>query len=442
MQMMCSALTGPEPHGTSAVGPMARGAIASPRPRVLFVCHSASRNGATILLLELLRWLRTQVDWEMDVLMYGTGPLLDSFRAVARTTVRRDPTVRLDALFGRSATGLRSFIAPRMRAFALPRRRYDLVYCNTSATAADVAQLAARNGALLWHIHELGHVLRLFLSNDGAPAALQAATRFVAVSQAVKDVLCSEYRIEPRQVAVAHGFVAADDLPMDEARQRRARLRAALDWPQDAFVVGACGSLGWRKGTDLFVQIAHAMTQAPDGERTRFLWVGGHPAEEEALRFSHDIDKLGLRDRCQLMHTTDHMADVYCAMDAFAITSREDPFPLVMLEAAAHALPVVCFDDAGGAGSFIGEDAGLAAPYLDTAAFARQLGRLRDDAALRLDLGSSGQRSVRTRYRVEVQGPLILDEMRACLRTARGRLPLPPPTAAPRFTPFKARRRE
>ena len=50
------------------------------KPRILFLCHSASRNGATVLWLHFLQWLRPKVDWDIEALVEGSGPLLNDFR--------------------------------------------------------------------------------------------------------------------------------------------------------------------------------------------------------------------------------------------------------------------------------------------------------------------------------------------------------------------------
>ena len=57
------------------------------------------------------------------------------------------------------------------------------------------------------------------------------------------------------------------------------------------------------------------------------------------------------------------------AADLLALTSREDPCPLVNMEAMESGLPVVAFDGAGGAPEVLG-DAGVCVPYLDVAAMA------------------------------------------------------------------------
>jgi glycosyltransferase involved in cell wall biosynthesis len=105
-------------------------------------------------------------------------------------------------------------------------------------------------------------------------------------------------------------------------------------------------------------------------------------------------------------------------MDVFALPSREDPFPLVMLEAATHGLPTVCFAQAGGAPEFVGADAGVVVPYLDVDAFAAACAALRDDPARRTALGLEARRRVGAEHGVETQGPKLLRSIERCLAAA------------------------
>lgn len=82
----------------------------------------------------------------------------------------------------------------------------------------------------------------------------------------------------------------------------------------------------------------------------------------------------------------------YAEADAFVLASTFEPFGVVVREAAAAALPVVCSRVAGAAGDVAveGENALLVDP-LDVAAIAGALRRLADDAALRAELGRRGR---------------------------------------------------
>lgn len=386
------------------------------RPRVLFLCHSAAPNGATHLLLDFLGWLQEQVDWELALVVDGGGPLLGALRRqVPVTRVRRDPAARLDALLQGRLPALRRGAIEAATRTALPPGRFDLVYANTSAVAPLVAALPPAQRRLLWHCHEMPYALAWTLRRPADVAAFCGATRYVAVSKPVVDALRSGFGIDADRIDLVPGFVADPILEPAERLRRRVALRARLGIPQDAFVVGGCGTLGWRKGTDLFLRIASMVAAAPAGADVRWLWTGGTPGSREWLEFDHDVRALGLGGRCTLVATTEQVIDSHCAIDALALSSREDPFPLVMLEAALQGVPLVCFERGGGAAAFADAGAGLVAPDLDLAAFGRLLLCLQQSPDLRRRLGERGRRLVAQRHRVETQGPTLLRSMVRCL---------------------------
>lgn len=379
--------------------------------------HAATRNGASILLLHTLQWLRARDEFEIEILVNGRGDLVDDFRALAPTIVWRNPAARLKALApGIEMPGLET-LGLKLRTMG---RSYDLLYLNTAAAGAQARALRARCKHVLWHIHELEYGIRGSLRGQAARQQLAIASRLISVSRAVSAALSETFGVSPSKIDLVHGFVPAPASTPEERRAKRRQLLERLGWPQDSFVVGACGRMGWRKGTDLFLQIASRLVQGSGGGGYRFLWVGD-PGGEEALRFRHDAHNLGIAERCRSIPATAEAVDHYHAMDAFALTSREDPFPLVMLEAGACHVPTVCFAGAGGGPEFVGGKPELVAPYLDIVGFAARLEALRRDPGLREQLGDAAAHKVRSEHVVETQGPKILASIRRCLAEARGR---------------------
>jgi len=379
--------------------------------RILFVSHAATRNGATILLLRLLSWLKEHTDYQLEILVNGSGELLRDFQSVGRTTIWHNS----DRVFALLSPGtLRSKLEFQLLKFQMLGRRYDLVYLNTSSVASHAPVLKRLTGSVLWHIHELEYALRNTMSEQQIRQLFPLATRFVAVSNSVRDNLVQEFKVPLNKVDLVHEFVSLPQVSMDDAQFRRRQIREELGWPQSGFVVGGCGALGWRKGTDVFLQVAEAILRTAGQDHTRFLWVGGGSADE-ILRFEHDVHSLGLGRRCRYIPTTAAVMDYYYAMDVFALTSREDPFPLVMLEASACGLPVVCFAGSGGGPEFVADDSGLVAPYLDVEAFAKHLQTLQESPGLCREMGVAGIEKVRLRYVVEVQGPKLLASIERAL---------------------------
>ena len=349
------------------------------------------------------------------MLIHGDGALAKDFAAVAATTIWRDPRTALDALLRRKGGALRTFVEDALGRVRLPARRFDLSYANTAAVLPSVRLLARTGCPVLWHLHELEYAIRALSSETEWRTVGGAATRFVAVSQAVKRMLHHTFGTPAQSIDVAAGFSPLRAVSPDERRQRRSQVLTRLGWPQGAFVVGGCGIPGWRKGTDLFLQIAKKVVGGSDLRDFRFLWVGGVQGSREWLEFQHDLRKLNLQERVQLVADSSEVADYYCSMSAFALTSREDPFPLVALEAAEYHVPVVCFDGAGGTVEFVESGAGISVPYLDIDRFASELFDLHDHADRGERLSRIAHQKARATYCVEVQGPKMVETMRACV---------------------------
>jgi glycosyltransferase involved in cell wall biosynthesis len=186
--------------------------------------------------------------------------------------------------------------------------------------------------------------------------------------------------------------------------EARRALRAELGVPADAFVVGGCGSLNWWKAPELFVLAAHRLRVRRPEARVHFVWVGGTVRSAEHERLCHDVDRLGLGGTVHFLGTLPDPHPHFALFDAFLLSSREDSFPFVCVEAAALGLPIVCFERSGGAPELVEDDAGFVVPYLDLDAAADRLAMLMDDPALRHRLGEHAASKTRGRYTLKHMG--------------------------------------
>lgn len=104
----------------------------------------------------------------------------------------------------------------------------------------------------------------------------------------------------------------------------------------------AIGGTSVVKGFDMFVEIAK-MT-SPE---IQFIWAGKRErffyevCKMNAYKFPPNFKYLGLVDNEQLL-------ELYSNADVYALTSRYDTFPSVMLEAMNSGIPVIGFKNSGG----------------------------------------------------------------------------------------------
>ena len=140
-----------------------------------------------------------------------------------------------------------------------------------------------------------------------------------------------------------------------------------------------------------------------------YCWLGAQVDAPDFAALTHDVSRAGLDATVHFVGSQPNPADYYALFDVFVSTSREDPFPLVNLEAAAQGVPVVCFDASGGGREFVEEDAGFVVPYLDMDALADRVTELVESDDRRARLGLAARDKVRRMCDVGVVCPRVLD---------------------------------
>lgn len=362
----------------------------SPPPTLLFVSHEASRTGAPILLLEVAQLLKQALGVRCMFLLRVGGDLEAEFAAVGPTRVLQDPE-HVDAALLRE----------------LARQNIGLIYSNTATNGKVQRDLKQLNRPILCHMHELGHSVERHFGGENLRAVLATTDLFLAGSGAVATYLRDQRKVPPETVTVAYPFVKVDD---SLARVKASRAPKLM--PEHGLVVGACGTVGWRKGTDLFLQLAHQVLQRTN-EPVHFVWVGGPITHGEFAQLHYDAVQMGIRDRLVFPGAVDDHLAYLARFDIFVLPSREDPFPLVALDAASLGIPVVCFDKAGGTPELVESDAGVVVPYLDINRMADAVLELAANPARREQLGAAAAAKVRARYDASAAGRVIADVVSA-----------------------------
>lgn len=366
---------------------------------IVFVGHGASRTGAPVSLLNIIRWTRTHSNFDCHLILGNGGPLVDEYsrfasvyvwnKALGHASGHRQLATRLLSWAGRGGpTPAQRQSEILVQIQSLPIR---CIFNNTGVNGHILEAVRSRTTApIVSRIPELEGYMRKNNRNGSVDRILALTDRFVAVSEAVKMNLVHRHAVPTERVDVVYGACGTPRLPHGAAG-----LRTKLGLPDGAFLVGACGTLDYRKGVDLFIQLAHHCVNRLGRRDVHFCWIGACVSHDSCIEYKFEAEHLGLQDHLFFVGQLDETAPAFAEMDVFALTSREDPFPLVMLEAARQGSPVVCFQDSGGAVEFVDEQIGAAVPMLDIAAFAQAVLTLRDAPEQRHRLGEGAhQRSL------------------------------------------------
>jgi glycosyltransferase involved in cell wall biosynthesis len=372
--------------------------------RILFIGHEAGRTGAPIVLLHLLRWIgKHRPEFDVELLLLRDGDLRPEYEEVANLYVvpaeRQPEIVRRGLRYLRRRFGVRKRLRiPDLEPF---RSDYDLVVGNTVGSLDHLEYFKSRGLRAMCWLHEMRSVIDSFFPEPGRFREVSdSVDSFAVASRAVEKVL-REFGVD-KPVEIIPEF--SELRPVDKDRCKE--IRESLGIPASAFVVGGSGTASRRKGTDLFLEIAESLTTSIDD--IYFLWVGGGP---ESSGYLSEIERKGLR-RVFITGAQTDPENFFANMDVFALTSREDPFPLVCLEAASLAKPVICFEDAGGMPVFVGDDAGAVIPFGDVDAFAEKIHEYYHDRRRFTDAGEAAHRKVTNEFSLDVSCRKISDLIR------------------------------
>ena len=187
-------------------------------------------------------------------------------------------------------------------------------------------------------------------------------------------------RLQPRIVVIPNAVARA----VTAGRRRAGRAGGGT-------VLGV-GQLHRQKGFDLLVRAFAAAAGRRDGWD---LVIAGDGPERRALAAL--ATSCGVSDRVRLVGRRTDIERLYAAADVFALSSRYEGFPNVLLEAMAAGLPPVAADCPTGPREIIrDEQNGLLVETENVEALTLALSRLITDANLRRRLGAEAARVVET----------------------------------------------
>lgn len=334
---------------------------------ILFISHYAGRTGAPIALLHLVGWLKQNTDLEFDILFKVDGELVHEFAKIAPTYICATKSKR--RLFRRSSELKFSLELPK----SIRKKQYDLIYSNTIANGILVASMFNDDIPLITHCHEMNYWMNK-LENEMI-YTISRTTEFIACSNPSANCLVKRGIDSNNIQVIPEPFIKASSTT---SSLNRHNLRAELGIPDDSFVVLSGGEDPWRKGKDLFVQLAILLNNIKD-KRFDLIWLGDHTDAEFEYWLAASADYANISEFIHWPGLVRNPLNYFDISNIFCMLSREDPMPLIAIEAASTGLPVLCFESAGGTADWVHDSAGgRVLPYLDVGSVA---GVIREYAA-------------------------------------------------------------
>ncbi|HET6979223.1 MAG TPA: glycosyltransferase family 4 protein [Pyrinomonadaceae bacterium] len=275
------------------------------------------------------------------------------------------------------------------------KHNVDLVHCG-DLLAAYYAGLAAKMAG----VPVLCHIRCAYPEiSKRDQSFLRLVSKFVFVSQDAWRTFAYKVR-ESRGSVLYEGI---DIAALVQQAKDAESVRSEFNIPADVELIGMAARVAPAKDYETLAKAAARVVA--QRKNVRFVVVGDHSHVREYREHYETVKGyLNSNGVADYFIFTDHRDDaqrLIAALDIFILSTRTEGLPLVILEAMAHAKPVVA-TNVGGVSEVV--DAGvtglLHAPK-DDVQQAADLLRLLEDASLRQKMGEAGRQRVMTKFNKE-----------------------------------------
>jgi glycosyltransferase involved in cell wall biosynthesis len=337
----------------------------------------------------------------------GGDRLLDQARAaglevIVEPALRAPIDPRSDAAAARSLSAL------------LRRRSFDVVHTHT-AKAGALGRVAARRAGVPWVVHTYHgfpfHEFQSRLRRAGYIAVERRLGRITDVALCVGTGVAVEAirrgLVPPERIRTI-GVAVPDWPPL--APGARDRARRALGIPPDVTVVGVVGRLTYQKAPEDFLAAMRELGRLRGGlGRLRRpdvvgIWVGGGELAERVGRLTRTAGG----PRVVLAGERADIPDILPAFDVFALPSRYEGLPTVVVEAMVCGIPVVATAVNAVGDVVVPGETGLLVPPHRPDLLAEAINYLLDspDAAARM--ATTARERLGTRFNVTTLGEALV----------------------------------
>ncbi|MBR9999656.1 MAG: glycosyltransferase family 4 protein [Cyclobacteriaceae bacterium] len=335
------------------------------------------------------------------ILIDKGGDLEGSFRELGPTYVIRPLSHRLyQKIWSRISYG--SYLNCRLQ--HLMEIPVGLIYLNTFSNGRLADQLKKKfKCRLITHTHELESVIQT-AGRKNIQLLHRITDHYIAASAAVKKNLIINHRIPENKITVHFEAIepvsAGSDKPVN----------FPIDLKDSDFVVGGAGFVDYRKGFDLFLETARILVQEENCTHARFIWIGGFGRNKQKI-VDGFIERHGLQNHVKFPGEMADPFPVYRRFNLFFLSSREDPYPLVMLENAYLGIPVIGFKGSGGADEFLDHDEELLADSFKAREAARKIMVFMKNKSLVTAAGRRLREKVREKHMIDRCGRLYYNRI-------------------------------
>lgn len=372
--------------------------------RVTVITPYLHYDGSSLLLYRFLRWAGgVHPECGFDILYRYDGGVREKLEQLTNVGDVVHLAPRKRRLIHRIETPLHHRKLMRLLTSA------DALYCNTLPALRWLEEfIAASSGKspctlprTTVHVRELGYWVQR--SGITKQSFQNLNCRIIADSSLTGENLQSSLGISDYQVIDEY----CDTKEVIKWRGKDL-IRKEYAISADRQIVGMAGTIEWRKGPDLFLQVARQLADAME-HPPLFVWVGGFNDALFEYQLKQDIKQLKLESTVLFLGAKENPYPYYDSMDIFLLTSREEPFGAVCLEAGTLEIPSICYRGCAGAESLISRGCGVVVERSDPDAMAEAIKAMLADDDTRKELGRRARQECEQHHSLETLLPQLFE---------------------------------
>jgi hypothetical protein len=248
--------------------------------KILVITHEASLGGAPILLLRLMRLLKDE-GYIFNTLVMQDGPLYKEFDAISDVCVVYKKPAKKSV---RDRIKARILDNTSSNDFKKLLKEVDIVLNNTIVNGLVIELINSySNIPIITYVHELEMVTNHLVNKDSVKKTYKLSKFFFVPCKAVHNFLAEDLKISATDIYQLNYYLPD---PINFTTKKNA------DERNKEFIVGAVGAVDWRKGSDVFLQIAVLVSVLRPYDNIQFKWLGARANHIETDKAVFDLNKI------------------------------------------------------------------------------------------------------------------------------------------------------
>lgn len=337
------------------------------KDNIVIVTHALNETGAPILAYNIAQRFKEK-NYDVAVISLSDGCLGETFEKnnIPLFNLRQSPLSK--EIY--KPKGFENLVK------SLKEKGYNNVITNTIISGITTPIFKKYNFHIISLIHEMQMSISLYDMKQGGRDISMYSDKIIFPDSIVYKEFMEFFQEDRKKSLIRpQGLYKSKELVPKNYND----IYKKYNIPENSKIIMGSGTADLRKGIDLFLNAAQKLIQREDGFEYHFIWTGKIADKELEQWYLLQFYKYGLENR---FHNVPFISDkeeyqnlVSCS-DAFWLTSREDPFPSVMIEALELETPVLGFKNSGGANTLLADGRGILIENFDVTKLAEKTDEL------------------------------------------------------------------